>query len=273
MVEFLLLREILVLLGAALASYTDWKDGLIYDKITYPMIAVGVLLNLIEFNWTAFSYAAAVFVVGYILYYSGKIGGGDVKLFTGITLLLPVLNGFPFILSVMFIAAVAAIIGLSSYYVLSYARKGIKLKENLQGIIRAGVLGLAFVIYFYMLVFQLRIVTIEYMLILFIPMFFGLLFLAFERGIKKEFFLKKIKFNDLEEDDLVALEFLDVKLKKKLNLKFKGVIGEKEKEKLKEMKVKEILVYRDMPKFAPFIFLGIVVVLAKPDIVNVMLGI
>ena len=69
---------------------------LIYDKLNYVMIEFGVLLNIYVGVFANFMdmtiyfvIALAVFAVCYLLYYTGKLGGGDVKLFVGISLLLP----------------------------------------------------------------------------------------------------------------------------------------------------------------------------------------
>ena len=47
----LLLRQAIVLIGTLAGGYTDAKTGLILDRITYPMIALGILLSLVEGQW------------------------------------------------------------------------------------------------------------------------------------------------------------------------------------------------------------------------------
>ena len=93
------------------------------------------------------------------------------------------------------------------------------------------------------------------------------MFLAFEKSIRKNFFLKKIKLKDLEEDELIALEFLPEKLQKKLALKAKRIIDKKLIEEFKKEKITEVLVYRELPRFAPFILAGIILAIAKPELV------
>ncbi len=268
--SLLLLREALVLAGSGLGAFTDLKTGLIPDKITYPMIAAGIIFNLLEFDLTSFLIAAIVFAIGYLLYFAGKLGGGDVKLFTGIALVLPFFNGFTFILSVLFAAAIIAVLFLSSYYVIKYIRIGIDWGENKNGIIRSGLLAVPIAIYFAFLL-QTGFVSVDYVIILGVPLLFALVFLAFEMGIRKNFFLKKVKLSELDEDDLIAYAFLEPALKEKIKLGFKGIIDEKLKRELEQMQVKEIRVYRDLPKFAPFVFIAVIAVLAYPDLLGVLL--
>ena len=97
-----------------------------------------------------FGLAIAVFGISYVLYYTGKIGGGDLKLFTGIALLVPYLpqSPYPFVLLAMFVAAIAAIIALTAYYVPKYAMKGIDVKLNQKGIVSDAVLAIVLFGYF-----------------------------------------------------------------------------------------------------------------------------
>jgi len=262
-------RVFAVLVVSALGAFTDWKKGEIYHWITFPLIIIGVGMNVYEAQYIAFGLAGIVFAIGYILYKTGKLGGGDVMLFTGIALTVPFFGGHPFILNVLVIAAATSVVFLSVYYVSRYIRKGIDWEYNKKNLSRAGILGIILLLYF-ILLSQIQGVGIIRMLPIIIPLVFGIVYVAFEAGIKKEFFTKKIKVSELEEDEIISEENLDPKIYSLLNLKFIKVIGEKEKEILKENNVKEIWVYRNLPKFGPFIFLGVVISLLYPD---VLLGI
>ena len=268
--ELLFLRQALVLAGTALAAYADIKTGLIFDRITYPMIALGVIFNLIEFDLNAFLVAGMVFAVGFALYYFGKIGGGDVKLFTGTALLMPFLNGTVFILSVLIVAGITAVVFLAVFYVMKYARKGIDWKFNSAGIRKSIFLGVVLVVYFYFLV-SAGIAPISYAVALGIPMVFALAFLALERGIRKEFFLEEVKIGELEEDDILASDFLKEEEANKINAGMKGVIDKKLQERIKALGFNKVKVYRNLPKFAPFVFLGVVASIAWPEVLNAFL--
>lgn len=276
----LFLREAIILIGSFLAAYTDYKTGLIFDKITYPMIGIGIFLNLFELGKEVssdkflelFGVGIAVFVLGYGMYWLGKIGGGDVKLFTAIGLLLPFETGiFPlniFVLNALIWAGISSLIFYGVYYILKYARKGIELKENKEGMKKAAGLGILIVFYFF-LVYSAGLEKLIFVLL--IPLSIALIFIALEKGIKKEFFLKKISLKEIEEDEVIAVEFTEKEVLEKLKLGLKGVIGEKEKIELEKQGVKELFVFRGLPKFGPFIFVGVLINLIFPQILIALL--
>ena len=258
-----------MLAGCSAAAYTDARTGLILDKITYAMIAAGILLNVVQGEWFWLVIGAAVFAIGYVIYYMGKIGGGDVKLFTGIAFLLPFYQGQFFLLNALFAACILAVVFYSIYYLSKYARKGINWKENQQGIQKAIIFGI--IIGAWLVIISItRVVSVTAMLILGITLGLALLFLAFEKGIRRNFFLKEIPISKLEEDEVIATEFLKQGIRKKLGLKFKGVFGEKEKTMLKELGVSKVPVYRNMPPFGPFILLGCIAAMIWPDILGLI---
>lgn len=201
--EFILLRQGLVLAAVIISTYTDLKSGMIYDKITYPLIAAGLILSILDFSPNYLLIAGAVFIFGAALYYLGKIGGGDVKLFTGIALTLPFFQGNVFILNMLLAAAISSVIILSTYYVLRYTGTGINFEENKRGILNSSLLGLVIIFYF-LAMLQLNLISFTGFLILFIPIIFSLFFLAFQHGIRRNFFLKTVPLSELDEDELIA---------------------------------------------------------------------
>ncbi|HLC80044.1 MAG TPA: A24 family peptidase [archaeon] len=263
-IEILLIREFIVILASAIAAYTDFKTGYIHDWITLPLIAAGLLLNLYEAQYAGIALGASVFAIGYILYYTGKIGGGDVKLFTGIALALPFYNGAVFIISAALFAAMSSVIFLSSFYTIKYLRKGIDFEYNKNGIRRSAILGGALVVYFYILI-SANIASAQYGTVLALPLLFGLVFMALEKGIRKEFFAKKIKLSEMEEDEIVALDLMEED-GKKISAGIKGVFGNEEKKKLEKLGIGQIIVYRNLPRFGPFILIGVVAALFLPQL-------
>tara|TARA_Y100000310_G_C20701495_1_gene830397 strand:- start:8675 stop:9484 length:810 start_codon:yes stop_codon:yes gene_type:complete len=262
---FLELRIAALVIGSVISAYTDAKTGLILDKVTYPMIALGIVLNLIEFDLTLFAVVVPVFVIGYALYWFGKIGGGDVKLFTAMALLLPYYVGNIFIIHSLFAAALLSIVFYSVYYVGKYWRKGISLEKNKDSIISALVLGVFFAIYLTYLV-SIGLMDNTVVVVVAVPIVFALFFFALEKGIKRNFFLKNIALDKLEEDEVIATEFLDKDIKDKFKVYLKGVLGKNEIGELQKLGVKKVPVYRNMPPFAPFILLGVLAVLLNPEL-------
>lgn len=271
MIELLLIRQIAILIASGIGSYTDFKTGYIFDWITLPLIAFGIIINVFEQNYFGLLAGTIVFAIGYLLYYTGKIGGGDVKLYSGIALALPIFNEGIFIITVIILSSLSAIVFLATYYFIKYYRKGIDFKYNKQGILRAGTLAVLIVIYLAVLL-NSGFVSGGYALIISIPLLFGAVFIAFEKGIRKEFFLEKIKLKDLEEDEIVAFEFMSEEERKRIGKGFKGVFGEKEKKQLEKKGIKSLLVYRNLPRFGVFIFIGVVLALSFPEFGSFLSG-
>jgi preflagellin peptidase FlaK len=93
-----LISIIIALAACIYASYSDLKEGVIRNKLTFPLIAIGIILNAIYvFTSTADLFlliecvvvTAFIFVLGYIFWKMGAWAGGDVKLFTALAALIP----------------------------------------------------------------------------------------------------------------------------------------------------------------------------------------
>ena len=93
-----LITIIIAVIACVYASYSDLKEGVIRNKLTFPLIALGILLNAIYVFTTAASIflliecvvvTGVIFALGYIFWKMGAWAGGDVKLFTALAALLP----------------------------------------------------------------------------------------------------------------------------------------------------------------------------------------
>ncbi|MFH0715030.1 MAG: A24 family peptidase [Candidatus Diapherotrites archaeon] len=84
-------------LGLLIATYTDFKNRIVPNWLTFGMIALGLLGHALQSyivnDWTVLGICIAItavtFIVSYILWKLGVWAGGDVKLFTGIAALNP----------------------------------------------------------------------------------------------------------------------------------------------------------------------------------------
>lgn len=82
---------------AFLTDLADLKGGVVPDRLTYPLIAFGVLahaglsLNSGELHplLSSIEGAGMGFGVGFLVYLFGGLGGGDVKLLASIGALVP----------------------------------------------------------------------------------------------------------------------------------------------------------------------------------------
>jgi preflagellin peptidase FlaK len=99
-----LIAGIIAVAACLYASYTDFKRGIIPNKLTFPLIAVGLILNavyaILMGNLLLIISAAiitgVIFALGYLFWKMGAWAGGDVKLFTALAALLaiypPIIN-------------------------------------------------------------------------------------------------------------------------------------------------------------------------------------
>jgi len=93
----MLLSVFIALVASLYAAYTDLKRGIIPNRLTFPLIGIGILLDAIFsyqigdllFFVYALIFTGIIFIFGYMLWRLGAWAGGDVKLFTGLAALLP----------------------------------------------------------------------------------------------------------------------------------------------------------------------------------------
>lgn len=93
-----LISILIALVACIYASYSDLKEGVIRNKLTFPLIAIGIILNAIYIFTTTSNLwlfievvvvTAVIFILGYVFWKIGAWAGGDVKLFTGLAALIP----------------------------------------------------------------------------------------------------------------------------------------------------------------------------------------
>ncbi|MBI4043872.1 MAG: prepilin peptidase [Candidatus Diapherotrites archaeon] len=261
--ETLLLRQGIVVLAAVLSAYTDIKTGYIYNAITYPLIALGIVLNLFEQNWLGIALGIGALAAGYVLYLTGNVGGGDVKLFTGIALTLPFQNNQPFIMTSLVLAGATALLVLGTAYPFRYWKAGGGWKEIKESIPKTVLLGLVFIAYLYF-TWSWHVIRTEALIGLGIVLASGLAFTACEEGIRKRLFQTNVQLDKLEEDEVIAWNALPKELQNESIWEGKRVIGKKQIGALKERNIHTVPVYRNLPKFGVFMLVGVAVNLAFP---------
>lgn len=99
-----LIATIIAVLACLYASYSDLRRGIIPNKLTFPLIGLGLLLNAFYAALTgnllliisAAIITVVIFALGYLFWRMGAWAGGDVKLFTALAALMavypPVIN-------------------------------------------------------------------------------------------------------------------------------------------------------------------------------------
>lgn len=112
--------NIVLAMVLAISLYTDISRGKIYNKITFPSIGIGLLLNVWLSGWdgakaslAGIGLGAVVFIVIAVL---RLMGGGDAKLL----LAVGALKGFSFLLQTLLFTALAG--GVLAILFLIYRR-------------------------------------------------------------------------------------------------------------------------------------------------------
>jgi hypothetical protein len=280
-----LIGVIVALLGVAYSSYTDLKTGEVSDKLSHSMIGVGAILVAFTYPFwqavTIMGIGVLVFILGFILYIFGQMGGGDVKLFTALALLIPyypeslrpisealgitpVSSNFPFIASVFVLSGIFFMLFIPPIYLRKLYSKRKKVKEFgkkiLTGIVYC--LILSPIVYIWLGISKL-------IAVLFIPMFFALLIVPFKDDVVVLFFSRKKRVSDLNDDDVLALESMSRETIAKLGL-WRKTFTPPELKKIKaranKYKIRMVMVCEDLPKYVPYIFASLVINLLVGDI-------
>ncbi|KXB05699.1 hypothetical protein AKJ50_00240 [candidate division MSBL1 archaeon SCGC-AAA382A13] len=155
---------VFALVGSCVAVFTDLRERIIPNRLTYPLIVVGIGFHLVvgfyrgEFVLAFFGVfgAGLAFSLGYFMYLTGGWAGGDVKLFTAFGALLPAyesphvvspLVAYPLFPITILINSVLAAIPVLLIYVLVSRLKGFgifyetkKISELEEGIIPAEII-------------------------------------------------------------------------------------------------------------------------------------
>lgn len=252
------------ILAGTLAAYTDWKTGYIYDWITYPLIIVGLIISLLTGQWIGLVFGAAIYVLGVLAYRTGKIGGGDIKLLAGMALVQPIYAGMIFPFAVLLVGTLMACLVLSVYYAGGFLLSQGKINWKTKRKMSAGIMTIAMgaLIYY---VTTLQLWPVETVAVLSVSILAGMVFYTLEDEIKTFAFLKRITIEQLEDDEVLAIEHLTQEEKEKWGKSIPNLVGTDDKLRLKQMNVHTIPVYRNLPKFAPFLLFGIVFVYLFPE--------
>lgn len=262
-----IIRIILLLVAVALAAYTDYKTGYIYDWISLPLIAIGLIINIFTYPFKTLIpiilIAVGIYLFGYFAYYFGKIGGGDIKLFIGIHLILPYLNNQLFIFWVIIVSSLLSVMFVSISYAIKLNKK-IKinkrlLKKKKSKIFKSMILFLVFLVFVIFATSTGDMPTIVYITIP--PMFFGSIIIIFEDEIKRHIYLKQKPISKLEEGDVFASEFAKKELITKLKLGKRTVLEKEDISRAKSLKLKALPIFDNLPRFGIYILFGVLCVL------------
>ncbi len=264
---FLEIKIAIVVVASIIAAYTDFRTGYIYDWLTYSFIILGAVLAIFSENilW-AFGQFAIVFVLGFLFYKAGKFGGGDIKFLAGIPLFFPFYAGFPFILVVLLFASLFAILVYGVYYLFLLVKE--PTKEFFISTMLSFIISIFFAIVFYLTSAWYFAAGI------FIFCFFALQIILLKNILAEKFYKKTVAISKVLNDDLIDLN----KLKKDyaLEIKQNGEMFPLDDEFLSLLKkslpkTAQITIYDNLPKFGPFIAVGVVVGFIVLSFVNLLM--
>ncbi len=277
MFDILILKIVLVVIACGIAAYTDYKTGLIQNWLTYPLVVIGLLILVYEaflspihlglsYLLTVIFIGILIYVIGYFMYKHGKLGGGDIKLFIGIHLVIPYYLGQVVILWLLIIASLLSVLFVSVSYLYRLKQK-LKFKGMLKiwlkrkmVVLKSLVIFIIFFVFVYLFVSKFHESWLYFLIL--IPILLGLKLMVFEPEVRKYIYLKNKKISELEDGDVLALDFIKKALLTKLKLKGKSILEESDIKHIKKMKgIKSIPIYDFLPRFGPYIFLGLVIVL------------
>lgn len=279
------LRVVIVLIGTAILAYQDYKTSFIDDKIVYTMIAGGLLLNLLtlDTNFILFSIGGALLIgaVGYFVYRQGQFGAGDILLFCALQLLLPfpaigltntlhitplvndavylsVSQVFPFFFSTFITSSVLALLGSSAMYAYFLHRKKIKWKPDNATLVILSVAGIAFIFWLNLIhPTGANFIGITTLIAIIAATIFSA---SMKQQIMGEIIVQKIPLKEIEDEDILATEKMDQKLIKKYEIG--RVLTVENVKKLKkaqrEKNMARFPVYKNLPRFTPYILGGII---------------
>ena len=252
----------------------------------YGALAYGIALTVLYLNATTISIslaiAAAVGVLGYVIYRAGQIGAGDIFEFATLSLVLPMQAytvfhtvfspvEMPTIVSLTINTGIAAIIMVPLYYI-PKAKLGLKKPlidmSNRRNILKSSAVGIvyaAFVVFLYYI--GMNAVGLAVISLLGIGSFATILF----QDAMTESMVSYITWHEIEPEDMVAFNVMkksDIsKIKRSIHsfdrLVTAGMIKEMREKDFKE----KIPVYRSAVPLAMPIFVGAVITLLVGNLI------
>ncbi|VVB58967.1 Type IV leader peptidase family protein [Candidatus Anstonella stagnisolia] len=275
--EFELARVLIAIAGCAAGAYYDLRNNRnIPNILLYAMLALGVLFDLVfwgQGSLLAFAVAIAIFVAGYLLYRAGQLGGADVYILSAIALLLPVQPTvfanvapapYPYVFSVIAASGITFMLYMLAFYGARAVRdaRREKMKVDAKTALGAVLVAAAYAVFVYV-AGKNGVFGPAYFVLVGFVVFVSLFFLLFKNRIAR-MMVEEVPFSKIEEEDVIALEYMDESVVKKYNLR--RVADSKELARLAKLPLKKYCVYTKMPPFLPHILLGLLITLFFGDV-------
>jgi Flp pilus assembly protein protease CpaA len=280
--EFAMLRFVICLVGCTAATYYDlFNRRNVPTWLTYALVAIGALFTLASLNISIitqnFLIAIAIFVLGYLLYRAGQIGGADVLVFISIALLLPEAPApllsttaphleFPFVFSVFILSGMLGVFGIFLKYVPATLYEFLRGEKIRISRAQAGLAVATLLLYTIFLYYLNSIVELpEVQLIIFLAVVVCATSLfTLKDYISEKHMIRMVGVDEIDEEDILAVEKMDQKVVSKYKLD--KLLTPSEIDKLRKMgKKKKFPVYKEMPVFMPYVLIALLAALLFGD--------
>ncbi len=273
-------RLLVALSFTAAASYFDvFNKKWVPNYLVYGFLAAALLLNIIFYSpdatLQALAIGAATFLLTYPLYKMGQLGGADVFVLSAIAAAIPYFSSpflaphqniqYPFILSVLVPSSLFFILHMLSRF-LPYAAR--LLREGRLKLTWAKLLGPlllfgSFSLFAYVAGTLPVSLPPQYFAIMSF-LLVSLVFFSFFKDEIKDSMVEPLAPSALQEEDVLALEKMDGRTVKRLNLG--PLLSARDIAAIKKARLKSVPVYTGMPFFLPYLFLGLVFTLLFGDL-------
>lgn len=243
---------IIALLFLAVGSYYDmFKDRTLPNWLSYSFVIISLAYMLLTEGVVVIKIGAAagIFILGYLMYRLGYIGGADVFFITGLMLLIPLYVGaIPSIIIILLLSALLMAIYLEG----SFLSNNRNFAPKTQDIITAVV----WVVGYGIIAYIMYSIYLEWLAILAIVVgMISAIFALIKRDLTKSM-ITWVKPSQIIEEDILAVEEMDKKIVDKLGLD--RLLTEKQIKKIKKARIEKVPVYGKLPPYVPFILLSVV---------------
>lgn len=287
------LSHVLIIIALLIGTITDFRKREVPDFLNFTLMGIGVALGIL--NSVASSsivpFVGSVigltsgYLLGALMFYTGQWGGGDAKMLMGIGAVLGIDIRYFWMSGVelpLFFTVVISILVAGTFYGLLFAvylifnhRKAFvkAFKERIKepSILQARVVVIIIVVILITLAFLNTSILHRWMLgVLALFIFGGFYLVVVGKLIEKICMVKTIKVANLTEGEWIANDVI-VKGKRICGPKDLG-ISKENIQKLKKLKVKEVLVKEGIP-FIPGFLLGYITVLIYGNWLLTILGV
>lgn len=284
------LVKISVVLAVAViyAIFDVFNKRNVPDVVVYATIIIGIGMAVLynySIIWVDFGVAIIISLIGFVIYRSGFLGGGDVLELAFVSLVIPLQLtptyigiyqfGVPFVVSVIIAAGYTALMFMPIYYLLvKRILAGKKLTvPGRRSIVLGAVLLIAYIAFVALFSYISNLSTVAVALILVLAAV-SFITLIFEKDMYAGM-TSMIYPHGLEGGDMIAINLMskdDISYFRKRYAGFGRLATSQMVKKLGSVK-KKLPVYRDSVPFSLFILLGVIISLAVGNLILILVGV